>query len=179
MRMFAVDDLSIDTAVAADAESVAALVNAAYRGETSKQGWTTEADLLDGRRTEAQAIARLLAEPDSVLLLGRCHARLVATVHLQRHGTQAHLGMLTVDPTLQGFGIGKRLLAAAESYAVQTWSVSTMTMSVITCRDELLAFYRRRGYRHTGLVEPFPVNPVLWTPKVPGLQLARLEKTFV
>jgi hypothetical protein len=51
-------------------------------------------------------------------------------------------------------------------------------MSVIACRNELIAFYQRRGYRRTGVSKAFPVNPELWTPKVAELRLEILEKVL-
>ena len=161
-----------------DAGQIAALVNAAYRGEPSKQGWTTEADLLAGRRTDTEEILRLISSADSIFLLCRAEAELIGSVHLQRQAEQVCLGMLAVSPPLQGRGIGKQLLLAAEQTAQETWSVNKSVMTVIACRNELLAFYERRGYRRTGVSKAFPVNPELWLPKVADLRLEMLEKAL-
>jgi len=161
-----------------DAGQIAALVNAAYRGEPSKQGWTTEADLLTGCRTDTEEILRLISSDDSMFLLCRAEAELIGSVHLQRQGEQVCLGMLAVSPPIQGRGIGKQLLEAAEQAAQETWSVNKSVMTVISCRNELLAFYERRGYRRTGVSKAFPVNPELWLPKVADLRLEMLEKAL-
>jgi len=95
---------------------------------------------------------------------------------LQKIEQQVYLGMLAVKPSLQGSGIGKQLLQAAELAAQQTWTVNKFVMAVITTRHELIAFYERRGYQRTGIIKAFPVNPALWMPKVEGLQLELLEK---
>jgi len=170
--------LSIAKAEKQDAEQIAALANAAYRGESSKQGWTTEADLLAGRRTETEEILRLIATDDSMFLLCKDGAELVGSVHLQKQADLVCLGMLAVRPSLQGRGVGKQLLLAAELAAQETWGVGKSVMTVISCRNELIAFYQRRGYRRTGVSKAFPVNPELWTPKVAELRLEILEKVL-
>ncbi len=159
-----------------DVEQIIQVVNAAYRGESSRLGWTTEADLLDGLRTDAGEILRLLADETAILLLCKAGKQVLGSVHLQYQAGCAELGMFAVYPLHQGLGIGKRLLRQAEQIAAETWSVRCMQMAVISCRHELLAFYRRRGYRDNGVSKPFPLNPALWTPKVNNLQLILLEK---
>ncbi len=162
-----------------DAERIAALVNSAYRGEHSKQGWTTEAELLDGRRTDAQEVLQRINRPGSIILLCLQGAEILGSVHIEQAGDHADLGMFVVEPGLQGQGVGKRLLALAEQTAQQEWAARKMVMYVITLRHELIAFYQRRGYRRTGVFKPFPVNPEVWTPKVSGLQLEVLEKDLI
>lgn len=169
-------ELTFSTAEPSDAVPLASLINSAYRGESSRQGWTTEADLLEGRRTEAADIAHLIAQADSLIVLCRQQQELLGSVHLQHIAQQTHIGMLAVTPALQNQGIGKHLLAAAENQARQTWQSQCFVMAVIPCRTELIAFYERRGYRRTGVFKEFPVNPAMWTPKVPGLALEMLEK---
>jgi GNAT superfamily N-acetyltransferase len=171
--------LALRRAAQADAPRAAALINSAYRGEVSRQGWTTEADLLAGKRTDEADLQALLDAPDSVLLLCTQGDDLLATVHLQRKQDTAWLGMLAVKPDRQGQGIGKHLLRYAEDFARMEWHCARIMMSVVTLRPELIAYYERRGYRRTGKHEAFPVNPVLWTPKVEGLQMELLEKHLV
>lgn len=170
--------LSIAQAEKHHAEQIAALVNMAYRGESSQQGWTTEADLLAGRRTDTEEILHLITAENSMFLLCRVEAELVGSVHLQKQNERVCLGMFAVRPGLQGRGVGKQLLLAAEQAAQETWVVDKSIMSVIACRMELIAFYERRGYRRIGVSKPFPVNPQLWTPKVADLRLELLEKNL-
>jgi GNAT superfamily N-acetyltransferase len=171
-------NLLLRKANSAEAPSISALVNKAYRGETSRKGWTTEADLLSGLRTDTKEIEQLLSSGNSLLLLCLLDHNLVGSVCLEKQGNTAHLGMFAVDPLHQGQGIGKHLLAFAETTAVETWSVGRMVMSVITLRVELMAFYLRRGYRCSGELKPFPTESKLWHPLVSGLQLEVLEKNL-
>ena len=171
-----VSSLEFAKAEVADIQQIIQVVNSAYRGEVSKLGWTTEADLLDGLRTDEQELLQLLADEASYLLLGKTRDRLLGSVHLQCLDDCVEIGMFAVNPCNQGLGIGKQLLQQAELIAVQTWSIRRLQMAVISCRHELLAFYNRRGYRNNGGSKAFPVNPRLWTPKVQHLKFTLLEK---
>jgi ribosomal protein S18 acetylase RimI-like enzyme len=161
-----------------DIPLIVSLVNAAYRGESSKMGWTTEADILGGQRTDEEEIARLIAEKDSLILLCLKDGEAIGTTHLKKVEDGAYLGMFTIKPLLQGKGIGKQFLAAAEETAQEQWRASKLTMSVITLRPELIAYYERRGYRRTGRFGAFPQDPRFGIPKVDGLQFEYLEKSF-
>ncbi len=160
-----------------DSASIADLVNAAYRGETSRQGWTTEADLLEGLRTTPAEVQSLIELQHSIILVGTKNNEIVASVCIEQDADAVHIGMFTVNPAQQGVGIGKQLLTYAESYAQQHWGVKKFLMHVISVRHELIDFYVRRGYRRTGTMRPFPVNPAMWQPKMTGLQLELLEKS--
>ena len=170
--------MQIQQAKLKHAELLVELINGTYRGESSRLGWTTEADLLDGLRTDLADITRLLTASDSMILIAEQDQQLIGSVHLQRNGDYAQLGMLSVKPILQNQGIGKQLISAAEAIAQQQWRLKVMRMAVIPCRDQLIAYYQRRGYVRTGETIPFPVNPALWTPKVSGLCLDWLEKVL-
>lgn len=162
-----------------DAESLTALINSAYRGEVSRTGWTTEADLLDGRRTDIDEVLKLIADDDSMFIVCKAASELQGSIHLRNTEDGVHIGMFAVNPTLQGHGIGKALLEAAELAAQKTWSAHRFVMVVISCRHELIAFYERRGYRYMGVNKAFPLNPSVWTPKVADLALVILEKTLL
>ncbi|MDP1658215.1 MAG: GNAT family N-acetyltransferase [Methylotenera sp.] len=159
-----------------DAEPIVQLVNSAYRGESSRAGWTTEADMLDGSRISVQDVQRLIESEYAIILLCLSGAGLLGTICLEKEHDAIHIGMFAVNPALQGKGIGKQLLAAAENLSKQVWVVQKLQMHVITIRHELIAFYARRGYQRTGILSDFPVNPLVWQPKLDGLQLETLEK---
>jgi len=163
-------------AVLTDVEAIVKLVNMAYRGETSRAGWTTEADILDGLRTSVNEVEHLIASEDTIVLLCLNDDELLGSICVEKESAIAHIGMFVVNPTIQANGIGKRLLTEAESLAQHTWGIEQFQMHVITLRHELIAFYERRGYMRTGVLSAFPVNPDVWQPKLAGLQLEMLEK---
>ena len=140
-------------ATAGDAEAIVALVQSAYRGEVSKAGWTTEADILEGQRTDLAAVTEMLADPDSLILIA---GGMEGCCHLQNQGYYAYFGMFAVDPAGQRRGLGKALLAEAERIAATHWGADEMHMTVITAREDLIAWYVRRGYIRTGKTSPFP-----------------------
>ncbi len=162
-----------------DIDAVVALVNSAYRGDSSRQGWTTEADLLDGLRTDCDEVRELIEQPDSLILLCLDGDALIGTTHLKRVGTVAELGLFTIRPGLQGRGLGRQFLAEAERVAHERWGVTAMRMTVISHRRELIAYYERRGYCRTGQYREFPRHhPRYGIPKVDDLVLEVLEKRF-
>ncbi len=148
--------LTFRLAVPADVAALVALVESAYRGEASRAGWTTEADLLDGQRTDAEALAETIATPGSRVILAEADNRLVGSVLLKDEGGTAYLGMFAVHPLMQGVGIGRRLLDEAERLVRTELASTAIRMTVIAQRPELIAWYERRGYRLTGEREAFP-----------------------
>ena len=158
-----------------DAAALSLLVNSAYRGESSRQGWTTEADLLDGTRTDADVLKGIMARPGTVILKYIENGQLLACVELQQTGAAMYLGMLTVQPGLQGRGIGKRLLFAAEDVARQQ-QCSKMYMTVISVRAELIAWYVRHGYTDTGERKPFHFDDPRFGQPKRELEFMVLEK---
>lgn len=170
--------LTFRPAAAVDASAVVALVNSAYRGEGSKRGWTTEADLLGGQRTDEPKVREMIeADGSRVELAFDAAGTLTACVHLKREPSgSCYVGMLTVDPTRQAGGLGKELLARTEELA-RGWGCRAMRMTVIDARAELIAYYERRGYRRTGRTEPFPSDdPRFGLPKVADLRFCELVK---
>ncbi len=144
---------------------------------SSRAGWTTEADFLDGQRTDAEQIAELIASRDSNLLLCLHNAEMIGSVHLAKFDdSTAYMGMLVIRPVLQGQGLGRRFILEAEETARREWGASRMQIQVITLRHELIAFYERLGYLRTGEIRPFPTDPRFGIPRVGGLQFEVLEK---
>ena len=148
--------LRFRAATAADIDAIVALVESAYRGDASRQGWTTEADFLDGRRTGADDVAACIERERSRILLAERDGVMLACAHVAEEDGAGYFGMFSVKPNLQGGGIGKHVLAEAERIAREEWKLRVMRMTVIDIRDELIAFYERRGYRRTGITKPFP-----------------------
>lgn len=172
-----VDGLSFRDAVAADVPALVALVTSAYRGEASRAGWTTEADLLDGNRIDPEVLLQDIARPRSRVLLAERDGMLLACAHVCEEGRAGYFGMFSVRPELQGAGLGKALLAEAERVARDDWKLPAMRMTVIDLREELIAFYERRGYRRTGITKAFPYgDPRYGIPLRDDLRFEVLEK---
>ncbi|MBB5118915.1 GNAT superfamily N-acetyltransferase [Streptomyces eurocidicus] len=144
------------TATTADVPELVALVESAYRGDDSRVGWTTEADLLDGQRTDPDGVLAVVTDANSRLLVVELDGALVACCQLEHRGDHAYFGMFAVRPTMQGAGLGKVIIAEAERLVRAEWGVGEMHMTVIRQRDDLIAWYERRGYRRTGKMSPFP-----------------------
>lgn len=165
-------------AAPSDVAAVVQLVESAYRGEPSREGWTTEADLLDGQRTDPDEVAGAVERRDGLLLLAHLDGALAGCCQLQAApGCQAHFGMFAVRPELQGRAVGSALLAEAERVALAEWAAKAMRLEVIAQRVELIDWYRRRGYRETGETVPFPYgDPRFGIPRRDDLRFVVLEK---
>ena len=153
------------------------LVNSAYRGESSKKGWTTEEHLLGGIRTDEEGLQQTFDNKDITVLKYTDNDKIVGTVSLEKQGNKLYLGMLTVSPELQGGGVGKQLLKAAEIFANEE-NIPKIVMTVISVRSELIAWYKRHGYVRTGETKPFPMDdPNFGKPKQ-FLEFIVLEKSL-
>jgi ribosomal protein S18 acetylase RimI-like enzyme len=143
----------------ADLAEATALINASYRGDTSRQGWTHESDYIDGERTTLDALRGDLARnPAAKLYLLRepSHGPLLGCFWLEPHDEAVwYLGLLTVRPDLQDRQLGRTMLAEAEA-VVRSNGGFIVRMTVVNLRDTLIAWYRRRGYEPTGETLPFP-----------------------
>ena len=172
---------TVAIATVADLDEIAALVNAAYRGESSRAGWTTEADYLEGQRTDAERLRHdLAAKPGAVLLTLRDDdGALLGSVWLEpREVGVWYLGMFTIRPNLQARGLGRILLEESERFA-RTRGAGRMRISVIQLREPLIAWYERRGFRATGESVPFPYGDVRnGIPLRDDLQLLVFEKSL-
>jgi ribosomal protein S18 acetylase RimI-like enzyme len=150
-------EFTVRTADAADVPSLVALVNGAYRGESSRRGWTTEEHLVGGQRTDAGTLTRAIGTPGQVILVLWQGETACGCVLLEdKPERTCYLGLLTVQPDLQAAGIGRRLLAAGEAWAAERFGSLYVEMTVVEQRGELIAWYERRGYRATGEIRPFP-----------------------
>jgi predicted N-acetyltransferase YhbS len=159
------------------AQEIAALVNRAYRGESGKTGWTTEASILDGLRTDETRVRADIERKDSTILVKLSENEIIACVHLEKKDAQtAYLGMLTTDVSRQTQGTGKELMLASEEYVKKVWGCQTIEMTVIDSRIELINYYVRRGYKITEEKRPFPTDPAFGIPKAGPLEFIVLKK---
>jgi len=180
-----------------DADAIVALVESAYRGESSRAGWTTEADLLDGQRTDREDVLQALSADASRIVLAHPAPEMNAAEPVRTEGEHpwrgllgsvlvqrdragcAHIGMFAVRPSLQSRGLGSALLQEAERVAREEFQATHAEMTVIEQRVDILAWYQRRGYRPTGATEPFPYgNPRFGLPRRPDLRFLVLAKTL-
>ncbi len=172
-------DLAFSSATLDDVDALVALVTSAYRGDASRAGWTTEADLLDGNRIDPGMLRADIERPRSQVLLARRDGQLLACAHVAVEDGTGYFGMFAVRPGLQRGGIGKAVLAEAERIVREDWRLPLMRMTVIDLREELIAWYERRGYRRTGIKKPFPaVDPRFGIPKRGDLRFEVLEKAL-
>lgn len=143
----------VEKANFADLAQIEALVEAAYRGESAKIGWTFESDLIDGKRLNDGELEEILGNPNKQLFVMReYNGQILATICIYRNEKTCEFGMFAVNPKLQANGIGKLLLNHAEEYAKSIWGFSIMQLSVIRNRQNLIDYYTRRGYRPSGKV---------------------------
>ena len=165
------------TATVEDIPALQALIHSAYRGDSSRAGWTSEADLLDGNRTDGDMIRADLHDPASTVFVLEDDEGLLGTcVVTDRGDGTCYFGTFAVRPTAQGHGIGDALLAHAEAFA-RSLGADVMEMTVITRRTDLIAWYVRRGYAPTGETRPFPYGDDRFgLPRVDDLEFTVLAK---
>jgi GNAT superfamily N-acetyltransferase len=175
----ATSNLSFRAATVADVPAIVALVESAYRGDVSRQGWTTEADYLDGQRTDPGEVGRIIGSRDARIVLAERDGELLASAHVERQGDTGYFGMFSVRPDLQGGGVGRATLAECERVARDEYGVAVMQMTVISIRAELIAWYERRGYARTGARKPFPYGDQRFgIPKRDDLEFIVLAKAL-
>lgn len=149
---------TIRPAELADLPAIHAIIERAYRGDTARGGWTHEADLVTGARTDLDSLTAIVIDSSQDLLIlfeGDAPLGCVNVADLGQN--RSYLGLLCVEPERQGDGLGRELLAAAEHYARGRLGAATIKMTVLVQRTELIAYYERRGWRRTGERRPFPV----------------------
>ena len=168
---------TIAIATAADAPVIADLVNRAYRPGPDAAGWTHEAALVAGQRTSADQVLALMRD-DSIVLTMTRSGTLIACVHAQKDDDACWIGMLATEPSLQGGGVGKAMLNAAEQIACQVFQAKVLRMSVLSNRPELQAYYERRGFQLTGEVQPYPLDAAVGTPIQSGLLVQSMAKAL-
>lgn len=172
--------MTIRDASPADIPALHRLIESAYRGEASRAGWTTEADLLAGQRTDPDDLAGILADPAQALLTAWRDEDLLGCVLIADRGEgTGYFGMLSVSPTLQGSGLGRRLVEAAHSALADRFGARRVRISVFPQRETLIAWYRRLGYAPTGETLPFPYgNPRFGLPLRDDLHFIVMERAL-
>lgn len=179
-------------AEAKDIDALKRLLDRCYR---QAEGWTNEADLVGGIRTTQAELASVVADPKHYIFIypktdtgnrdGAETGELLGCIAVDMHtnvpsSNNAYIGMFAVHPDLQGQGVGHVILQAVETFANRHLTSKNqpyrLTMSILSHRPELLAYYQRRGYQLTGVTMPFPEDGNNGQPKRKDLQLLELEK---
>ena len=165
----------IQTATINDIPALVSLLNSAYRGESSKKGWTTEADMISGNiRTDEAQLKHLMEKPGAVFLKSVNEKDgIEGCVYLDKRNSKLYLGMLSVNPAIQAKGTGRKIMAAAEDYSRRE-GCRAIFMRVISLRHELIAWYEKQGYYKTGETQPFE-NSLYGTAVIPFVFLV-MEK---
>ena len=170
-------EIDIRDAVLTDIPALHRLIESAYRGEASRAGWTTEADLLDGQRTDPADLADVLADSKQGMLTAWRDGELTGCILIADRGEGiGYFGMLSISPTLQGGGLGRRLVEAAHRALAERFGARCVRISVFPQRETLIGWYQRLGYRLTGATLPFPYgNPRFGLPKRDDLYFVVME----
>jgi ribosomal protein S18 acetylase RimI-like enzyme len=156
-------------------QAICDLVNLTYRGET---GWTRETHIIQGDRTHRQEIETVMSNPDAHFFVVNQPQILASSIYVAKEKERAYIGFFSVHPNLQGKGLGQHVLKQAEIFALKNMRVQKFVMFVVSQRQELIAFYERRGYSRTGRIETYPLHLGMGVPKVTGLTIEYLEKVI-
>ncbi|SDJ45946.1 Ribosomal protein S18 acetylase RimI [Frankineae bacterium MT45] len=161
-----------------DAAELTTLIESAYRGASSREGWTTEADLLGGQRVDEAQVLQVINDPESLLLVLPDADGLLACCQLERRRDGiVYFGMFAVRPGSQGAGVGRQVMAEAQRLARTSFGATAMEMTVIAQRSELIEWYERLGFRRTGETRPFPYGePRFGDPKRDDLHFVVLHR---
>ena len=141
------DALHIRPAVLADAESLAALINVAFR---------VEQPFIEGDRINPSGVRAYMEK--GKFLLAEDAAGLTGCVYVELRGDRGYLGLLGVDPQRQGSGLGRKLMDAAEKFFREAGCV-VVDLRIVSARAPLPAFYRHLGYLETGTAPFAPDVP--------------------
>lgn len=172
--------MTITTATETDIPKLHILVEMCYRGETSKKGWTSEADILGGIRTNQELLrAEMNATGGKFLKYTDEAGNINGCVYTLLHPAEksVYIGVLCVNPDMQARGLGKQLMAAAETVGTDN-GLTKATITVVSRRKELVAWYERRGYKRTGEVKPFAAGGGIGEEMAENLELYVMAKNL-
>ena len=167
--------VSLSVAALDQSAQIRDLINLAYRGTV---GWTRETEIVAGDRATLAEIESAISNSDSEILIYEADAAVRACICLKKVDNEVHIGLFAVHPSHQGHGLGKVVLSLAEDYALTVMQVHTCVMSVVSQRPELIAYYERRGYVRSGMIEAYPLHLEVGKPKVSGLTVECLRKSL-
>lgn len=149
--------VKLEIATTENTLEISELINLAYRGA---QGWTTERELVSGNRCSREDIEHEIKSPDIYFLIYKNKNKIEACISVSKahSSTYAYIGSFAVYPRGQNNGLGKQVLIQAESFAKEKFKVTQFIMVVLSRREELIAYYERRGYTRNGNVKDYPAH---------------------
>jgi N-acetylglutamate synthase-like GNAT family acetyltransferase len=164
-------------AVESDAKDLVKVIRSAYRGDISRRGWTSEADLVGGDRIDVDQVLALAEANNSFFLVLEKNGEVVGCCHVEsRGGGCCYFSTFSINPALQGAGLGDYLLREAELLAVATYKSTQMELAVLDQQTKLIEWYRRRDFSFTGETRPFPVDEKFAKPLRENLYFVVLKK---
>ena len=169
------DTMEIRLATLSDSPEIVSLVNTAYRSK-EVQGWTSEAEIIEGDRINLEQVKALIETKKSFLFLAFDQRKLIGCIHIQLEKNLGHISLLTTHPKIQNLGLGKRLLQFSEDYCFEHYHINAFELSVLSTRKELIEFYERRGYIFTGKVDSYPVDEQVGKPLSSEIQVLYFKK---
>jgi ribosomal protein S18 acetylase RimI-like enzyme len=131
-----------------DIEPLVGLINSAFR---------VEQPFIEGDRTNPEGVCAYMEK--GKFLVAEDSTGLAGCVYVELRGDRGYLGLLGVDPSCQGTGLGRKLMDAAENYFREAGCVA-VDLRVISPRAPLPAFYRHLGYSETGTAPFAPSVPI-------------------
>jgi ribosomal protein S18 acetylase RimI-like enzyme len=150
-------EITVERAALADLDAAKTVIERAYRGDTAAASWSHEGELPTGQRVSRDVLSALFERPTSILSLAKLGDRIVGTSLVQLAVPKGcEIGLLSVEPDLQGHGIGDYLIRCAERDGAAHFRARRSFVEVIDQKPALIAYYRRRGYRATGSSRPYP-----------------------
>ena len=167
-------------AAPSDTEGIVELIRSAYRGDASRQGWTSEADLVEGERIDAEQVLAMIRGQASRMLVLDTDEGVVACCALEDQGSgRAYFGTFAVSPTKQAAGLGRHLITQAEREACQVFGAGVLEIAVLAQQELLVSWYERLGFRRTGEMRPFPADETFARPLLDDLYFVVLEKQLL
>ena len=164
--------------ILSDLPNICILANNAYRGEEAKKGWTFESDFIEGdKRTDENDLFLLFSNEKAVFLVAKNdNGVIIGSVYLEVKNENLYMGMLSVEPVLQGNGIGKLLVSNAIQYG-QSLGLEKIQIQVVHLRQELILWYEKLGFIISDKIMPFEVPLEFGKPKVP-LHFIEMDRTL-
>lgn len=173
---------TIQDAQSKDISAIENLIEAGYRKDEARLGWTHETDILSGDRLSDGEIAKTLEDKNSKMFVAidSNNHEVIGVICVTKDNDWIEFGKFSVRPNLQGSGIGRKLITHVENFVSEIWGEKKLKLSVISRRTELVDFYLRCGFIDTGhRIDFLKVHPYVILKKgVENLEVIIMEKSL-